>query len=104
MYPLDGHSLLTSYSRNRMLLEYWLSPDATGIPTWASIKTATYQYVEWYSTDNTTVTFREYYNLVNDPDELVNLLGDGNPANDPNIAPLAAQLAADRACAGSNCP
>jgi arylsulfatase A-like enzyme len=104
VYPLDGHSLLSSYARNRMLLEYWLSPDATGIPTWASIRTATYQYVEWYSTDNTTVTFREYYNLVNDPDELVNLLGDGNPANDPNIAPLAAQLAADRACSGSSCP
>ncbi|HEY7668248.1 MAG TPA: sulfatase-like hydrolase/transferase, partial [Actinomycetota bacterium] len=104
VYPLDGHSLLSSYARSHMLLEYWRSPDADGIPGWASIRTSTYQYTEWYADDRVTVTFREYYDLVNDPFQLVNLLADGNPANDPNVAPLSAMLAADRTCVGSNCP
>jgi arylsulfatase A-like enzyme len=104
VYPLDGHSFLSAYSRGHILTEYWRSPDADGIPGWASIRTSTYQYTEWYADDRVTVTFREYYDLVNDPFQLVNLLADGNPANDPNVAPLSAMLAADRTCAGSNCP
>ena len=47
---------------------------------------------------------REYYDLIADPFELDNLLGDGNAANDPPTAALSAQLAADRDCAGSGCP
>ena len=54
--------------------------------------------------DSQTITFREYYDLTADPWEMDNLLGDGNPANDPPTAALSAQLAADRNCVGSSCP
>ena len=36
--------------------------------------------------------------------EMNNLLGDASSANDPNTAALSAQIAADRDCAGANCP
>ena len=48
--------------------------------------------------------FREYYDLVKDPHELVNLFADGNPANDPDFTALHAQLKADRVCMASACP
>ena len=50
------------------------------------------------------MTFREYYNLQAGPYELVNLLADGVPANDPDTAPLSQALRAARQCAGASCP
>ena len=41
---------------------------------------------------------------MNDPYQLTNLYQDGVSSNDPPIAPLHAQLIADRACVGSACP
>jgi hypothetical protein len=38
---------------------------------------------EWSHGRQAAVTFREYYNLQADPYQLVNLLADGVPANDP---------------------
>ena len=74
-------------------------------PGWASIRTAAYQYTEYYDIANpATVTFREYHNLVADPYELVNLLADGNPSNDPDTAPLAQTPRAARQCTGGGCP
>jgi arylsulfatase A-like enzyme len=105
-YPLDGRSLLGSSARKRLLLEYWLDSADPTVPSWASDLTPTYQYIEWYSGSNdaTLTTFREYYDLTKDPWELSNLLGDHNPANDPNVAALSAQLRSDRGCRGNTGP
>jgi arylsulfatase A-like enzyme len=101
-FRLDGRSLLAPQVRDRLLLEYWRSPDG-GPPPWASIRTGTYQYIEWYSDEGGALTFREFYDLVADPWQLQNLLADADPANDPDVASLSAQLASDRACAGRPC-
>jgi arylsulfatase A-like enzyme len=98
--PLDGRSLLEPDARDRILFEYWHERGWRWIPTWASLRTTRYQFIEYYGTDDSTVTFREYYRLKRDPWQLVNVLRDGNPANDPDVAALSAQLAADRACEG----
>jgi arylsulfatase A-like enzyme len=107
--PLDGSSLLAPDTRNRILLEYWQEHQSAWIPDWASLRTPDYQYVEYYGDDETTVVFREYYDLVEDPWQLENLLADGDPTNDPDVPALSAQLAADRECEGvglgpSACP
>jgi arylsulfatase A-like enzyme len=94
--PLDGRSLLSTAKRNRLLLEFW----GDRIPTWASIRTKTLQYVEYY-TDGGARTFREYYNLRRDPWQLRNLLHDGRPGNNPNVAALSARLRRDRRCEGT---
>jgi arylsulfatase A-like enzyme len=102
-HVVDGASLFSTGSRTRLLQEYFLSPDS-GVPSWASDVTPTYQYTEWYSPTTGGITFREYYDLLHDPWQLVNLLADGNATNDPNVTALHNQLAADRTCAGSTCP
>lgn len=103
---LDGRNLLSGFARPRALTEYWNDANnSPTIPTWASIRTAAYQYTEYYDLSNpATVTFREYYNLQADPYQLVNLLADGVPTNDPDTAPLSQALRAARQCAGSSCP
>ena len=72
-------------------------------PTWASIQTPTDQYVEYYDEADET-TFREYYDLSADPAQLENLLGDSDPKNDPEVAPMSERLAALRDCVASSCP
>jgi hypothetical protein len=79
--------------------EYPPAPART--PDWASIRTATSQYVEYYDPSRTVVIAREYYDLVTDPWQNRNLLGDGDSSNDPDVASLSAQLAHDRGCAGT---
>ena len=103
---LDGRNILAGTARQRALTEYWNDPNNNpNIPTWASIRTAAYQYTEYYnSATPATVTFREYYNLQADPYQLVNLLADGVPANDPDTVPLSQTLQAARQCAGTSCP
>jgi arylsulfatase A-like enzyme len=101
--PMDGISLLSGGTRERLLLEYYRSPDALKWPNWSSTLTPTYQYIEWYEDDLRTVSFREYYDLVNDPWQLFNLLGDADPGNDPDVATLSAVLAQDRTCVGASC-
>jgi hypothetical protein len=85
------------------VLEHWRSGGI--VPAWASIRTRTYQYVEYYEGGETS--FREYYDLVHDPWQLRNLLHDGNPAG-PDVASLSQQLQLDRRCVGtageSACP
>jgi arylsulfatase A-like enzyme len=97
--PLDGRSLLALERRNRILLEYWFE---TRIPTWASLRSRTFQYTEYYASDAVMRTFREYYDLVRDPWMLRNLLHDGNPDNDPDVRALAGRLARDRACSSTS--
>jgi arylsulfatase A-like enzyme len=98
--PLDGHSLLQSAARDRALLEYWNLGNGP-FPTWASTRTRAFQYIEYYAEDGRTRTFREYYDLRRDPWQLTNLLRDGDPSNNPSLAGLHAQLAADRDCVGT---
>jgi arylsulfatase A-like enzyme len=103
-YPIDGRSLLDRTShRARVLTEYFPGLDDFGpVPRdWASIRTKTYKYTEYYLDDGVTLTYREYYDLRKDPWELHNLLGDGKTSNDPDVAALHLQLAQDRACVGT---
>lgn len=101
---LDGRSLLDpSWSRDRLLFELEASKQW---PTWASTLTSDYQYTEYYDPDG-VLSFREYYNLVDDPWQLVNHLGDADPLNDPDPVrqlELQMQLSEDRTCSGATCP
>lgn len=102
-FPLDGRSLLGPNVRDRVLSEYWVDPGAPGTPTWAALTTADLQYTEYYG-ENGEVIFREYYDVASDPWQLENLLGDGDPENDPSpevLERLTAQLARDRLCRGT---
>lgn len=103
LLTMDGRSLLDDGERRRILLEH-SSGELSGrtIPPWASIRSADYQYVEYYDGDE--VIYREYYNLANDPRQLRNLLGDEDPSNDPNVTALSALLTQDRNCVGESCP
>ena len=105
--PVDGRSLLDrSWVRDRMLLEY-IHREDRAVPTWASLRTAEYQYVEYYDESLEEVTFREYYDLIADPFQLTNLLGDGDDTNDPDpgrLTTLQLQLQHDRRCEGSSGP
>jgi arylsulfatase A-like enzyme len=104
-FPADGRSLLEEQRRERLLIEHWTQPGKS-VPDFASTRTSSYQYVEYYDADG-LVIYREYYDLLNDPWQLTNLLGDTDPTNDPNpdlITQLANQLRADRQCKGSRCP
>ncbi len=102
--PLDGRSLLGSHERDRILLEYWTNPatQTAHIPEWASLRTPTEQYVEYYD-ESGDVTFREYYDLVADAPQVRNVLGDDHRANDPpDVARLSRLLASDRSCRGTD--
>ena len=99
---MDGRSLLSEDVRERILLEHSGALSGRTIPPWASIRTARFQYVEYYDGDR--VVFREYYDLVEDHDQQENLLGDDDPTNDPNVAALSRLLVNDRTCRGAGCP
>ncbi|MDQ3957221.1 MAG: sulfatase [Actinomycetota bacterium] len=101
----DGRSLFGPRERRWILTEQWGSWSA-GRPTWASIRTREYQYVQYYF-KNGDVRFREYYDLVADPFQTKNLLHDADASNDPSpftLRSLESQLERDRACAGLTCP
>jgi arylsulfatase A-like enzyme len=103
---LDGRDILSGSTRQRALTEYWNDANNNpNIPSWASIRTTAFRYAEFYDNANpANVTFREYYNLQADPYELVNLLADGVPSNDPDTAALSQTLRTTRQCVGSGCP
>jgi arylsulfatase A-like enzyme len=95
-WSIDGHSLLSRHRRNRILLEFWRE---SRVPTWASVRTRRYQYVEYYGV-NGGRTFSEYYDLVRDPWQLRNLLRDGTAANDPSLTAVRRTLQRLRRCSG----
>ena len=112
-YPLDGLSFLPGRpTRSEKLLEFGpilrTSPKGyighRGIPTWLSLRTKTWQYIEFYEkVNNSTVQWREYYDLTNDPWELNNLLYDKSSkslTNPPDVAAIAARLHKAATCAG----
>jgi len=112
-YRLDGRSFLPGRpGRSAKLLEFGPVGRPTpagykghrGIPTWASLVGDRWQYIEYYEADNTSVAFREYYDLKSDPWELENLLADRDPGNDPDVEDLSARLARAVHCSGRDCP
>ena len=111
---MDGRSLLDqTYERSRFLIEYQRdNSGSTGLgsyysPTWATLRTHDYQYIENYTDDGSEITFREYYDLGTDPFQLNNLLGDADTTNDPDpifVQELSSLLRAERRCEGTTGP
>jgi arylsulfatase A-like enzyme len=99
-YPIDGRSILTPESRRKMLTESW--PLGSRGP-WASTRTPSYQYIEYYDDTSGAVDFREYYDLTVDPWQLTNVYADGQPRNDPWAPALTEELAGLRTCVGDGC-
>ena len=114
--PMDGVSLLDpTKTRSRILSEYagdQAEPGESGpfwkVPPWAALLTEDYHYIENYDSDGVVPTFREFYDLQNDPYELNNLYGSRRrpvqrPAHESDGRGLSAQLAKDRICRGTEC-
>lgn len=102
-HEFDGRPL-TGDARGRILLEQWKRGDRT-VPNWAATRAGAYLYVEYYGDDRLVPTFREYYDLVEDPWELENLFGDLDLTNDPpDATELSLQLHRDVACRGTSGP
>jgi hypothetical protein len=89
-------------ARERLLIEYYFDRGTT--PEWASTRTRSFQYTEYYAEDGQTVGFREFYDLSKDPWQLHNLLADGDPSTTPDVDELSEQLRQDRHCRGAECP
>jgi arylsulfatase A-like enzyme len=104
--PMDGHSLLGTYSRDHLLVDFYRFSGQHFLRDWAVILTHDYAYLEWFDAtpSESSVRFREYYDLNADPYQLSNVLNDGNPANDPDTSALDAKLIKDLSCSGSSCP
>ncbi|MCP4962078.1 MAG: sulfatase [Actinomycetia bacterium] len=104
-HVVDGRDILDpEFIRSDLLVEYW-EDEANGnfIPTWASVRNEVRVYSEYYD-ESGEVVFVEYYDLVNDPWEMTNLLSDGNPENDPPVAAVSSLLGDARTCTGASCP
>ena len=99
--PMDGRSLLDSWTRHRVFTEHWGHLDHD--PNWAAVRTDRVQYVEYYSDDFSRIVFREYYRLRRDPWELRNLLHDGVRSNNPDTSQLHAWVSQYRSCSGPSC-
>jgi arylsulfatase A-like enzyme len=103
VYPFDGRPFLNTGGlatavRPEAYLEYF-KDEHRDIPDWFSIRTTRFNYVEYY--EGSSVVYREYYDLVADPWENTNLLGDNTAANDPDTSALSARLARYRTCTGT---
>ena len=87
-YVVDGHSLLGSWQRPWLLLEY-MNPETPVIPPWSSyLAPGNRQYIQWSD------GFVEDYNLRTDPAEL-------SASNTPDAA-IAAKLNAATPCRGGD--
>jgi arylsulfatase A-like enzyme len=95
---MDGTSLLGPPTRTEQFIEYSRDPGFR-YPPWASLRDASSQYIEYYEDDG-SIAFREYYDLLADPYEMENLLGDADPANDPDVSARSARLAQLATCTG----
>ena len=102
--PMDGRSLLSSTPREEVFIEFFGNRKAA---SWAALRTDTVHYIEYYDDATGAVIFREYYDMVNDPWQMTNLLGDADTANDPapaDLAMLTGLIEAARVCKGPTCP
>jgi len=89
-YLVDGHSLLGSWRRPWILLEFQ-NPDVWDVPPWTSyLAPGKRQYIQWSD------GFVEDYNLRTDPAELT-------ASNRPDTA-IEAKLNAAGTCRGDDCP
>lgn len=88
-YTVDGHSLLGSYSRPWLLIE-WPSEAVHDIPPWWSYVDAKRQYINWSD------GWHEYYDNATDPWQMKASNGD-RPKLDQRIA-------AASTCEGTSCP
>jgi arylsulfatase A-like enzyme len=103
IYPMDGRSLLDQTApRTRVYAEYFNDPKFPKVLSWASLRTRSYQYIEYLQ--GTNVVFREYYDLRSDPWELENVLDDGDPTNNGHARQASALLGQARVCKGATCP
>jgi arylsulfatase A-like enzyme len=103
--PLDGRSLLLAGGRDHLFLEHWAQEDVP-VPSWGAILAQDFLYVE-YRDESEDLLFREYYDLATDPWQLENLLGDGDPANDPpaqELEQLSRDVERGAACVGTKGP
>jgi len=106
----DGESLLGPTARTAMYSEYFLDSDNGTVPTQRMVRLGhngipTVKYMQTYDSAG-NVTFREYYDLVTDPNENLNLLGDTSTTNDPpasEVTALRNRLNAFAVCAGVAC-
>ena len=106
--PQDGRSLLRRGSRDHLLVEFWRRGVDPRLPhSWASYVTKTEQYTEYYDLRTNAsgkpvgsgkVLFREYYDLVKDPYQLVNKLHGASRAEEKawGIPAMASRLSASR--------
>jgi arylsulfatase A-like enzyme len=102
---LDGESLLQPTQRTSVYAEYYKDSANGAIDTWRMVRQGSVKYIQTYN-DAGGVTFREWYNLANDPAENTNLLGDSSTANDPPAAQVAAMqdlLNAYATCTAAAC-
>ena len=100
----DGRSLLAGGWDRKWLLGEYSVGEHDPTPTWGSIFNEKYQYTEYYTSGSSTPTFSEYYDLEKDPWELRNVLGDGDPLNNPDVVKLSNRLAKEKHCRRSSCP
>ncbi len=99
-HPLDGIDLLRpSARRSVLLLEFWRLPHYF-VPNWKALVSAGWEFIR-YGPDGGR--FQEYYDLRRDPEQLVNLLQDGNSRDDPDVSRLQALLDRFLSCAGRTC-
>ncbi len=98
----DGRSLFEEQPRQRLLLEHW-ADDESEVPDWAALLTDAYEYVEYYRRSGRRLA-TEYYDRVEDPWQLRNLLGDAKAGNDPPVRRLSNELNKLRTCTGDSCP
>jgi arylsulfatase A-like enzyme len=95
---IDGRHLWEDPPRDRIFLEHFYDGEPVGIPSWASVRTASSQYIEWYRGEKRI--FAEYYDLRADRGQLRNLLADG----DRKLGPLRRAVKDLRTCEGTTGP
>ena len=100
---LDGVDLLREGPGREQLLLEFRKLEGEHVPSWSAIITRSWIFVEYRTVAGRPIG-REYYDLADDPAQLVNLFGDGDPTNDPDAGTLTAELRSMMSCAGLTCP
>ena len=103
---LDGRNFLAGPARQRALTEYWNDPNNNeNLPGWASIRTAAYQYTEYYDIANRRPSpSASTTTSPPTPMSWSTCWPTATRPTTPTPPPLAQTLRADRQCAGGGCP
>jgi arylsulfatase A-like enzyme len=105
-FPIDGRDLMSRRRRPHLFLEYFVDP-VRPVPEWAAVRTPRLLYVEYYAENGSRKVFSEYYNLIEDPWQLENALGDPSRVNDPRpeeLTNLTRMIDQGRVCSGTSGP